>query len=253
MSNQLTKVRLFLGTTDWIVEILGNTLYRYVQPDGTEGPRHLYPTERAAERAEALFLKLNPSMETSAGREKRTCSDCALFNPKARGNCDTVGYGTLPTNNPCDRFKPKASAVERELVLHPAGTEIRKFETGATRDTVKGKLDYMKALSPIVLRRYVEYLDKHRLQPDGSMRDFDNWKKGIPQETYHSSGGRHFFTSWLLFEGYEAFDNHGPVDEEDALCGRLFNTMGRLHEILKAKLTAVKEKRDRTKPVDDGY
>ena len=114
--------------------------------------------------------------------------------------------------------------------------EIRKFETGATRDTVEGKLDYVKALCPLVLRRYVQYLDKHRLQPDGSMRDFDNWKKGIPRETYHSSKGRHFFADWLLEEGYDVSDNHGPIDEEDALCGELFNTMGKLREILRAKL-----------------
>jgi len=68
------------------------------------------------------------------------------------------------------------------------------------------------------------------------MRDFDNWKKGIPRETYHSSKGRHFFADWLLEEGYEVSDNHGPVDEEDALCGELFNTMGKLREILRAKL-----------------
>lgn len=116
--------------------------------------------------------------------------------------------------------------------------KIRTFETGATRDTIEGKLDYMKALSPIVLRRYVQYLDKHRLQPDGNLRDFDNWKKGIPRETYHSSKGRHFFADWLLEEGYEVLDNHGSVNEEDALCGELFNTMGKLHEILKEKLDA---------------
>ena len=115
-------------------------------------------------------------------------------------------------------------------------SEIRTFDTGATRDNIEGKLDYMKALSPIVLRRYVQYLDKHRLQPDGSMRDFDNWKKGIPLNTYHSSKGRHFFAAWLLEEGYKVSDNHGPVDEEDALCGELFNTMGRLHELLKSKI-----------------
>lgn len=118
--------------------------------------------------------------------------------------------------------------------------EIRKFDSGATRDTVQGKLDYVKALCPLVLRRYVQYLNKHRLQSDGNMRDFDNWKKGIPRETYHSSKGRHFFADWLLEEGYKVFDNHGSVDEEDALCGEIFNAMGKLREILKAKLTPEK-------------
>ena len=119
--------------------------------------------------------------------------------------------------------------------------KIRQFDSGATRDTAEGKLDYVKALCPLVLQRYVQYLDKHRLQPDGNMRDFDNWKKGIPQETYHSSKARHFFATWLIAEGYEVSDNHGPVDEEDALCGELFNTMGKLREILRAKL-ALKKK-----------
>lgn len=123
-----------------------------------------------------------------------------------------------------------------ELVEQNNKPEIRKFDTGATRDTLEDKLDYVKALCPLVLRRYVQYLDKHRLQPDGSMRSFNNWKKGIPRETYHSSKGRHFFADWLLEEGYEVSDNHGPVDEEDVLCGELFNTMGKLREILKSKI-----------------
>lgn len=134
-----------------------------------------------------------------------------------------------------------AKNTGRILEIETSAGKIRTFGTGATRDTVEGKLDYVKALCPLVLRRYVQYLDKHRLQPDGSMRDFDNWKQGIPREVYHSSKGRHFFADWLLEEGYAVSDNHGVVDEEDALCGELFNTMGKLREILKAKL-ASKEK-----------
>ena len=129
-----------------------------------------------------------------------------------------------------------------EVTTSAGDGKIRKFETGATRDTAEGKLDYMKALCPLVLWRYEQYLDKHRLQPDGSMRDFDNWKKGIPRKTYHSSKGRHFFADWLLEEGYAVSDNHGVVDEEDALCGELFNAMGKLREILRAKLAFKKKK-----------
>ncbi len=121
-------------------------------------------------------------------------------------------------------------------------TRIRTFDSGATRDTAQGKLDYIKALSPIVLRRYVQYLDKHRLQADGSYRDFDNWKKGIPEAAYISGNGRHFMDTWLLTEGYATEDNHGPVELEDAICAQLFNLMGRLHEILGKKV-------DRTAPV----
>lgn len=141
----------------------------------------------------------------------------------------------------CITYPTKAEA-EAALALYLEKQEethtkekMREFEHGATRDTAQGKLDYVKALSPIVLRRYVQYLDKHRLLPDGSYREFDNWKQGIPQDVYHSSNGRHFFDAWLLTEGYTTEDNHGPVTLEDALCAELFNIMGRLHEILKPK------------------
>ncbi len=113
--------------------------------------------------------------------------------------------------------------------------EIRKFDSGATRDTSEGKLDYRKALSPIVLQRYVQYLGAHRKQPDGSMRDFDNWKKGIPIEAYFEGLGRHDMAVWLLHDGFPAEDNHGPVSLEDTLCAIIFNSSGWLHEILKER------------------
>lgn len=126
-----------------------------------------------------------------------------------------------------DAAEAAAEAEHREA--------IRTFDTGATRDTVEGKLSYVKALSPIVLRRYLQYLDKHRLQPDGKMRDFDNWKRGIDKDTYLDSAGRHFVSLWLIHQGYQARDNHGEVDIEDALCAIIFNAMGYLFELLKDK------------------
>jgi len=115
-----------------------------------------------------------------------------------------------------------------------ADEQIRTFGGGATRDTVQGKLSYVKALSPIVLRRYVQYLDQHRTLPDGSRREFDNWKKGIPVETYLDSLIRHAIAYWLIQQGYEEFDNHGKVIAEDTLCAIIFNAMGCLHEIIKS-------------------
>lgn len=115
------------------------------------------------------------------------------------------------------------------------GKKMRKFETGATRDTVEDKLNYIKALSPVVLQRYVKYLGEHRTQADGTKRDWDNWKKGIPKETYLEGEDRHHRAVWKLLQGYPAFDNHGPVTLEDSLCGVIFNAMGMLYELIKEK------------------
>jgi hypothetical protein len=104
---------------------------------------------------------------------------------------------------------------------------LREFETGATRDTDEGKYDYEGFLSPLVIERYAEYMHKHRKQADGKMRDSDNWQKGIPITQYIKSLWRHFFAVW---KGHR----HGTISEDD-LCAVIFNGMGALHEILKAK------------------
>jgi len=106
---------------------------------------------------------------------------------------------------------------------------MRKFESGATRDDDKNKLDFEGFFSPLVLNRYAEYMNKHRKQADGKLRDSDNWQKGIPLAAYMKSGYRHFFDWWA---------NHRNVtsvvkdDVEESLCALLFNTMGYLHEYL---------------------
>ena len=107
---------------------------------------------------------------------------------------------------------------------------IRIFESGATRDTDEGKWDYEGFLSPIVLKRYAEYMHKNRLQSDGNLRDSDNWQKGIDKNAYMKSGFRHFMDWWSLHRGYE-----GRGDMEDALMALLFNVMGYTYEILKEK------------------
>lgn len=136
----------------------------------------------------------------------------------------------------CNAAGETIEAIKKDTEYYKSVTPpIRQFDTGATRDTIEGKLSYVKALSPTVLRRYVEYLDKHRVQPDGNLRDFDNWKQGIDKDVYFDSLGRHFLAAWLLHDGYPASDNHGPVTLEDALCGVIFNSMGWLFEILKER------------------
>jgi hypothetical protein len=109
---------------------------------------------------------------------------------------------------------------------------IRRYHTGATRDTAEGKPNYEGYLSPIAIRRFGEYMLKHQVQPDGSTRRGDNWQKGIPLDDYIDSGFRHFMDWWLAHRGW------GDLDEiEDALCGVIFNAQGYLHTILAMKET----------------
>jgi len=103
---------------------------------------------------------------------------------------------------------------------------IRTFSTGANRDVDNGKLDYEGFLSPTVLKRFSEYMHKNRFLRDGSMRDSDNWQKGIPLNVYMKSMMRHFMSIWL--------DHRlGGYAQEEELCALMFNVMGYLHQRLK--------------------
>lgn len=108
---------------------------------------------------------------------------------------------------------------------------MRTFDTGATRDTDEGKLDYEGFLSPLVLKRFAEYMHKNRIQADGNLRPADNWQKGIPQDQYIKSLWRHFMDLWMAHDGWPIKDHI-----EDVACAILFNTMGWLHERLAAQL-----------------
>ena len=114
---------------------------------------------------------------------------------------------------------------------------MRTFDTGATRDTDENKPDYEGFLSPLVLKRYGQYMAKHRKQADGALRDSDNWQKGIPKEQYMKSGFRHFMDWWLIHRCYKNMTE----TLEDVLCALMFNVMGYLHEHLKAKLESLPE------------
>jgi hypothetical protein len=139
--------------------------------------------------------------------------------------------------------RERINNMDKEVKMDETN-KLRSFAGGATRDTLEGKLSYVKALSPAALKYYVEYLGRHRKQSDGSYRDWDNWKQGIPQDVYLDGLGRHFWAVWLLFEGTPAFDNHGPVSIEDSLCGVIFNAQGMLDEILKSKTEKVKNENE---------
>ena len=116
-------------------------------------------------------------------------------------------------------------------VLLPA--THRTFDTGATRDLDEDKLDFEGFLSPLVLEEFAKYMHTKRKMPDGSMRDSDNWQKGIPIDAYMKSMFRHFFAVWRSYrrgnldEGYD----YAPLVEE--LLALNFNVQGMTHEILK--------------------
>lgn len=114
---------------------------------------------------------------------------------------------------------------------------MRTFDTGATRDTDEGKLDYEGFLSEPVLRRYAEYMHKNRIQSDGNVRDSDNWQKGMPIVQYMKSLWRHFMDVWRHHRhGLSHPEQAADWDaEEEALCGVMFNSMGMLHELLKRR------------------
>ena len=107
---------------------------------------------------------------------------------------------------------------------------MRKFKTGATRDNDEQKLNYIGSLSPLVLRRFAQFMRDHNIKGSKLKRDEANWKKGMPKQSYMESKARHYVDTWLTYEGYENWDI------EDLLCADLFNTMGHLHEILVEKL-----------------
>lgn len=106
---------------------------------------------------------------------------------------------------------------------------FRTFSSGATRDTNEAKLDFEGFLSPLVIARFGEYMDRHRARPEG-VRDSDNWQKGIPLAAYIKSAWRHFHDWWLEHRGFQSRE-----DLENDICGLLFNASGYLHETLKAR------------------
>lgn len=114
---------------------------------------------------------------------------------------------------------------------------MRTFETGATRDTDQGKHDFEGFLSPLALERFAEYMTKHRYQADGTVRDSDNWQKGIPMPAYMKSGWRHFFDWWKLHRMSLNAPLTGEMEDhlEETLSAILFNVQGYLHEHLKRK------------------
>lgn len=110
--------------------------------------------------------------------------------------------------------------------------------SGATRTDSSNKPDFDGFLSPLVLARYGAYMHKHRKLADGSLRESDNWQRGIPFSAYAKSLLRHVlqFHGWHRGFVPEDWDTGETLHIEDILCAIIFNASGYLHEILKRRV-----------------
>jgi hypothetical protein len=110
---------------------------------------------------------------------------------------------------------------------------IREFETGATRSSADGRYDPEGYLSPIVIERFAEYMQRHQYQADGSLRDSDNWTKGMPITSFMKGMWRHVLHLWLRHRGFTPQDPKAAANIQEDLCAIMFNAMGYLYMLLK--------------------
>lgn len=156
---------------------------------------------------------------------------------KVHFDCQTIGFKLqeqIKSGKESNRFDVVDVAVVgkgKDSISVEVTPKVRKFSSGATRDTDENKLDLEGFLSPIVLQAYAEYMNENRVQSDGKTRPSDNWQLGIDKKAYMKSGYRHFFDWWLAHRGYA--NREGM---KKALCGLMFNTMGYLFELLTEEL-----------------
>lgn len=107
---------------------------------------------------------------------------------------------------------------------------VRSFDTGATRDTATNKFEFDGFLSPRVLLLFANYMHKHRHQSDGTLRDSDNWQKGIPNDVCFSSLLRHVMDVWVVLQGDPHMAREPIID---ALCAIIFNAQAILLNLTK--------------------
>lgn len=162
-----------------------------------------------------------------------TCPGCVddrdrLFNPRQH----------LP--NCFRKFVDQGWPAPAERGGGAGGSLLQKFDTGATRSADTDKNDYEGFMSFSAIEEFGDYMSRHRTQADGSVRDSDNWQKGIPLKAYVKSLLRHSLELWGLHRGYRSRRlgreypgrNFNFLKRETA-CAIWFNVQGFLHELLK--------------------
>lgn len=117
---------------------------------------------------------------------------------------------------------------------------VRKFSTGATRDTEDDKIDPEAFLDPLALGEYFEFMHRHRKQKDGSLRDGDNWQKGFTRKSVMKSLWRHTYDVWRMHRGLppkssdalEIYKRDPSAAVIESLCGVIFNAFAYMRETL---------------------
>jgi hypothetical protein len=167
-------------------------------------------------------LEGKPVVQVARDWAEDSCPGCDECDPGCSGY---GGYGE-PDSDPEPTYEwPDEEPVSEEGAM-------RSFETGATRN-VETDLDYHGFTSPLALGMFGEYMHQNRVQKDGTIRDSDNWKKGIPLDSYIRSMTRHLHDLTLHHDGYGELAREGI---EEALGGLFFNVQGYMHEAVKARL-----------------
>jgi len=69
-------------------------------------------------------------------------------------------------------------------------------------------------------------MTKHRVQADGTVRDSDNWQKGMTLSSYIKGLKRHVQHLWLRHRRWPVLDRKAGVDIKEDLCAIIFNGKG---------------------------
>jgi hypothetical protein len=171
--------------------------------------------------------------------ESRSCQPCGC-DIDAGWTCVQHALPYAPVKSAKAHFADTMNTLLEEdrgepvkVRVYTPQTGIRTFATGATRDGDTSKPDYEGFQSPLVNKRFGQYMHQHRIQADGSLRSSDNWQKGIPFEQYVKSLVRHIEDLRLHHDNFpeEAVDK----DIENVLSAIIFNASGALFETLRGR------------------
>lgn len=104
--------------------------------------------------------------------------------------------------------------------------EVRKFASGAIRDSEEGKEDYIETISWTAFRRYAQFMTGKKVRYGSG-----NFKKGIDKNSYERSLVRHL-TKYFI----NKYENGNLEKDDDHLSAMLFNIFGIIHEEEQEKL-----------------